>query len=161
MSAALRVLLLGLALAGTAWAHRLHVEARLEAGRVRVEVYFSDGTAPAGAEVVATREGAEVARGATDGAGVFTFVPPVAGRYAIAVVEPGLHRGRVEVEVAPADLAAPAAVATASVATAATTGPARGGGDDWKGTLAGLAAIAALALGLAWWQRRTDMQATA
>ncbi len=48
------------ALAAPARAHRLNVEARVEAGRVRVEVYFSDGATPAGAEVVVTRDGVEV-----------------------------------------------------------------------------------------------------
>lgn len=164
MSPALRALLLLLALAGTARAHRLNVEGRVEAGRVRVEVYFSDGTMPEGAEVVAVREGVEVARGATDATGRFSFAPPAAGRYAISVVEPGLHRGRVDVEVGVADLAAPtssaarAAPVTSSAPDAANL---RTGGDDWVRTLAGLATIGALALGLAWWQRRTGMRATA
>jgi nickel transport protein len=159
---ALRALLLLLALAGTARAHRLNVEGRVEAGRVRVEVYFSDGTTPEGAEVVAVREGVEVARGATDAAGRFSFAPPAAGRYAITVVEPGLHRGRVDVEVAPADLAPATSAATAATPTssAADAGHPRAGSDDWAGTLAGLVAIGALALGLTWWQRRAGMRAT-
>lgn len=162
MSPALRALLLVLALAGTARAHRLNVEGRVEAGRVRVEVYFSDGTTPEGAEVVAVREGVEVARGTTDATGRFSFAPPAAGWYAISVVEPGLHRGRVDVEVVPGALAPdPAVVGTAPTSSAppapvgsATPARTRGASDDWRGTLAGLLAIGALALGLAWWQRR-------
>lgn len=150
------------ALAAPARAHRLNVEARVEGGRVRVEVYFSDGTAPAGAQVVATRDGVEVARGLTDAAGGWTFAPPLAGRYEVAVTEPGLHRGRVEVEVRAAELAAsqPAtgAAATGAAATASATAPPasgrRPGGVDWPGVLLGLAIIALLGLGLTVWQRR-------
>ncbi len=156
MTSGLRALLLLLVLSGPALAHRLNVEARVEGGRVRVEVYFSDGTAPEGAEVVATREGAEVARGATDATGRWSFAPAAAGRYAIAVTEPGLHRGRVDVDVGPGELAAPAAAATALAATSTNT---RVATDDWRGTLGGLAAIAVLALGLAWWQRRAGRRA--
>lgn len=169
MSPALRALLLLLLLAGPVRAHRLTVEGLVEDGRVRVEVYFSDGTTPEGAEVVAVREGVEVARGVTDAAGRFSFVPPAAGRYAISVVEPGLHRGRVDVEVEPAQLAsspaAPAATSTGAVASSASPGAAPAGATDprgadgWRGTLAGLVAIGALALGLAWWQRRASARA--
>ncbi len=155
-------------LAGPARAHRLNVEARVEAGRVRVDVYFSDGTAPAGAEVVvATPGGAEVARGATDASGRWSFVPPAPGRYEVSVTEPGLHRGRAVVVVAPADVgragdvAGPTSAdvaAPASQTEAATPPPRSGwtdrGGVDWTRTLAGLLVIAALAAGLAAWQRR-------
>ncbi|MCO5166384.1 MAG: hypothetical protein M9894_08470 [Planctomycetes bacterium] len=139
-----------LALAGPARAHRLNVEARLEAGRVVVEVYFSDGTVPVGAEVVASREGVEVARGRTDAAGLWTFAPPGAGRYALAVTEPGLHRGRAAVDVRAADLPA---VEAGPPAPEAAPPPTRRDGTDWVGLAAGLAIITLLALGLGRLQR--------
>lgn len=139
-----------LALAGPALAHRLNVEARWEAGRVVVEVYFSDGTTPAGAEVIASRDGVEVARGRTDAAGQWTFTPPGAGRYALAVTEPGLHRGRAVVEV-PAP--GPATAAPTPNAPAAAAAPPEREGTDWVGLALGLAIIAALGLGLGLLQR--------
>lgn len=151
------------ALAAPARAHRLNVEARVEAGRVRVEVYFSDGATPAGAEVVVTRDGVEVARGATDAAGAWSFAPPGAGRYVVAVTEPGLHRGAAEVVVGQADLAAPAPLASATrpasserptSSAPASEPPAPRGGVDWAGTAAGVLLILVLAAGLSAWQRR-------
>ncbi|MBX3468366.1 MAG: hypothetical protein KF878_15955 [Planctomycetes bacterium] len=138
-----------LALAGPALAHRLNVAARWEAGRVVVEVYFSDGTTPAGAEVIASHDGVEVARGRTDAAGLWTFTPPGAGRYALAVTEPGLHRGRAVVEV-PATVPA---TAPTDAAPAAAAAPPEREGTDWVGLALGLAIIAALGLGLGLLQR--------
>ena len=150
---ALRAALLVLTLAGPAWAHRLNVEATLEAGRVTVLVYFSDGATPEGAEVVASRDGVEVARGRTDARGTWSFAPTAAGKHLLEVTEPGLHRGKVEVEVpALAPVAAPSS-ATPVPATSAIRVEPPPGGVDWVGSAAGLAVIAALALGLAWWQR--------
>lgn len=147
-----------LVLAGPALAHRLNVEARWEAGRVVVEVYFSDGTTPAGAEVIASRDGVEVARGRTDAAGLWTFAPPGAGRYALAVTEPGLHRGRAVVDVPPtgaptgAPTVTPTGPATGAPPPPAAAPPERDG-TDWAGLALGLAIIAALGLGLGLLQR--------
>lgn len=149
-----------LAVAGPARAHRLNVEARVEGGRVRVDVYFSDGTAPAGADVVVTRDGEEVARGQTDAAGAFWFAPPAAGRYGVAVTEPGLHRGQVEVLVADADLdvdlaeVAPLASVAAPGTASAGAPPAERSGGEWGRALVGVLVIVILAAGLGAWQRR-------
>lgn len=154
----LRPALLLLTLAGTAWAHRLNVEATVEPGRVTILVYFSDGTAPEGAEVVASRDGVEVARGRTDATGSFSFA--AAGRLRIQVTEPGLHRGQLEVEVPAAAVATIAAPTSATPAPVTTRVDPPRGGVDWLGSAGGLALIAALALGLAWWQRRGAVKPT-
>lgn len=161
-----------LALAAPARAHRLNVEARVEGPQVRVEVYFSDGTTPAGAQVTVTLEGVEVARGETDAAGRWAFKAPRAGRYEVAVTEPGLHRARVEVVVREADVAVvesasasataptsasptePTSASEAAPTSASEAARPERGGVDWARTLVGLVVIAALAAGLGAWQRR-------
>lgn len=159
-----------LALPAGARAHRLHAEARLDQGQVLLEVYFSDGTPAAGAEVTLRRvapeagsEGAEqvLARGQTDAGGRFRWSPPAPGTYELEVVEPGLHRARVEVTVAPgalsararedpaADPAHPTSGAPAAVASAGagspTAGAAARGAVPWGGVVSGLVVIALLA----------------
>lgn len=161
------------ATAAPARAHRLNVEARLEAGRAVVEVYFGDGTRPEGAEVVVTRDGVEVARGRTDATGRFWFAPAAPGRHAIAVTEPGLHRGQAALDVAPGDLVAAVTTRAAdaeaksglgetAASSSRTAGAARGADAEpkrvltveWRGLLAGLLVIGGLAAGLAALQRR-------
>ena len=166
-----------LALPAAARAHRLHAEARLDEGQVLLEVYFSDGSPSVGAEVTVRRAAPEagsqsvapeagrasidevLARGQTDARGAFRWRPPAPGRYGFEVLEPGLHRARVEVTVEagavstrvredlaadPAHPGSPAATASAGTAAGAPGAPARGA-IPWGGVVSGLFVVALLA----------------
>ena len=68
---ALGALVLALLAVAPAEAHRLQAEASVSPeGEVVLELFFSDGVTPEGAEVVVTQDGAEVARGLTESARV-------------------------------------------------------------------------------------------
>jgi hypothetical protein len=87
--------LLVLGLAGRpAEAHRIDIDLLpLPDGRIRAEVYYSDGKAAAGAEVVVQGAGGrEVARGTADGQGAFEFRAPPGEPISVVARHEGGHR---------------------------------------------------------------------
>ena len=71
------VLMLLLALSGTALAHDIAVWAEVVKGRVHVEAYFSDGSPVGDVPVeVSNSDGKILLTGHTNAKGVFDFVPP-------------------------------------------------------------------------------------
>ncbi len=81
------------ALAAKADAHALYVECKLRGETVRVEAYFDDDTPAAEAKIVVrTKDGAEVARGATNDKGVFAFAKPAPGKYVVVADAGQGHR---------------------------------------------------------------------
>lgn len=165
--------LLLLCLPAPALAHRLHAEVRQQGDEVLLEVYFSDGTTPEGAQVTVERAGVTVASGATDAAGTWRFRPPGPGSYRLSVTEPGLHRASltftiagVDPDVTPTeshpdaaadpDHAAPSAATAAppsSHPTATPAPPRHTAGVPWDRLGLGLLVIAGLAGALALAQR--------
>lgn len=155
-----------LLLAAPALAHRLNADARLVEGEVLLEVYFSDGAAPADATVEVLRGLEPIASGVADDQGRFRWRPPGPGRYLFVVTEPGLHKAQVEIDVpsaAPvavpdsASISVPASASEERAHARAPAGeadPPHRGGTPWGGVAAGLGVIAALTLILALAQRR-------
>jgi hypothetical protein len=74
------VLLIG---SSPAFAHQLHVTARLDGDRVRVEAYYSDDTPAQEARITISNGDQIVAEGQTDEKGVWTCVRPKPGSYAV------------------------------------------------------------------------------
>lgn len=165
------VLLAALFAAAPAHAHRLLAEATLDGDEVVLESFFGDGAPAARAEVTA-RRGEEVAwRGLTDEEGRARFRPPRPGRYVLEVIEPGLHRATVEIDV-PAGASAAAPVGSLAAAEAsgaageppASTPPPVARGVPWDRVGLGLLVIGALAALLpsrgaperSWLSRRDD-----
>ncbi|MFI5197609.1 MAG: carboxypeptidase regulatory-like domain-containing protein [Thermoanaerobaculia bacterium] len=71
------VLMLVLAISGTALAHDVAVWAEVVKGRVHVEAYFSDGSPVGDVPVeVSNAEGKVLLLGHTNAKGVFDFAPP-------------------------------------------------------------------------------------
>lgn len=170
MSRLLAALLL-VCLPAPALAHRLHAEVRQKGEDVLLEVYFSDGTTPAGAQVTVERAGQAVASGTTDAAGAWRFRPPGPGTYRLSVTEPGLHRATLLFTVAGADpdvtpteshpdpaadpdhAAPPASAPPASHTTVTPAWPRQADGVPWERLGLGLLVIAGLAGALALAQR--------
>jgi len=138
-----------------AWAHRLQLELfREEGGRLRCELFFSDGATPEGAELVLLRlEGdveRELARAESDAEGVACFTVPAPGRYRVEARDASLHRASRELEVAPDE----ASSSTAAVSSEPPAARSERGERPWGGVLGGLLVIALLAGGLRLWQAR-------
>ncbi len=76
-------------------AHRLDVDSRLlPDGRLRIEVFYSDGRPARKAEVIVRdSNGAQVARGACDAEGVFEFPAPPGMDLEVEALHEGGHRG--------------------------------------------------------------------
>lgn len=86
MRLALLVLVLLLATAVPASAHRLKLFATVEDGTIVGYAFFVGGGRPAGAALVIRDDaGAEVHRGATGGEGAFHWRPPAAATYRLSV----------------------------------------------------------------------------
>jgi len=108
MRSSLPLLVLLLA-AQSALAHNLMTDSRPAGGRLRVEVFYDDGT-PAQEARVTIRNGDEkVAEGRTDEKGVWVWETPVPGKYTVHGQSLG-HASRPEtVEITEADLSPAAA----------------------------------------------------
>lgn len=173
MSARGALLLAGvllLACPGASLAHRLHAEARLQDGQVTLEVYFSDGVTPEGAQVSVWRGEELLAEGLTDARGTWRWRPPGPGTYRLRVSEPGLHKAQVELTVphaaddpgqrvasspsGPADDPAHPATRSATGPSPAQPSPGPRGAVPWAGLVVGLGVIAGLGALLALLQRR-------
>jgi Carboxypeptidase regulatory-like domain len=85
--------LLTILITSTARAHDLSATARLEGGRVFIEAYFDDNTAPRDARIAVT-DGTEqvVAEGRTDDDGKWSFAAPPPGDYRLTVDAGGGHK---------------------------------------------------------------------
>jgi len=135
--------------AAPAQAHRIAIDSiRLPDGRLRVEVYYADGRPAMGAEItVRSAGGAEVARGTTDGGGIFEFTAPTSEDLEVEARHEGTHRAtqrilRREVPASPSPEALPAAAPGAQAPPAAAARP-RGAFPIWN-LLAGIVLIAIL-----------------
>ncbi len=79
--------------AARASAHDLGATARIERGRVFVETYFDDNSAPHDAHVIVTNgTGQVVAEGRTDGEGKWSFAVPPPGDYRLTIDAGGGHK---------------------------------------------------------------------
>ncbi len=88
------------AAAAPAWAHRLDLDLiPLDGGRLRAEVYYSDGRPAARAEIF-VRDGAgkEILRGFADAEGRFEFQPPLEAAFEVEARHEGGHRAARRVE---------------------------------------------------------------
>ncbi len=88
------------AVATPAWAHRMDLDLiALDGGRLRAEVYYSDGRPAAGAEI-AVRDGAgkEILRGVADPQGKFEFQRPAQAAFEVEARHEGGHRAARRVE---------------------------------------------------------------
>lgn len=88
------------AIATPARAHRMDLDlVALDGGRLRAEVYYSDGRPAAGAEIL-VRDGAgkEILRGVADPQGKFEFQPPVGVAFEVEARHEGGHRAARRVE---------------------------------------------------------------
>jgi hypothetical protein len=132
----------------TAFAHALHVEARLKGNQIRIEAFFSDDTPAQNARVsVANKLGEEVAAGKTDETGVFTIPRLAAEHYVVTVDAEDGHRTKVTVTI-PSDAALRARTSTpAETEVVVTEGPTRSERRrfPWLRVAIGLGAVAALA----------------
>jgi hypothetical protein len=85
--------LLAILITTHARAHELSATARLERGRVFVEAYFDDNTAPRDAQItVSDSAGHVVAEGRTDNHGKWSFAAPPPGDYRLRVDAGGGHK---------------------------------------------------------------------
>ena len=110
-------------LAEPAAAHRLKLFATVEAGAIAGYGFFIGGGRPQGATlVIRDAAGAEVFRGATDDAGVFSWRPPAPGDFALTIDARDGHVAEARIGAdrfaGDASGAAPAAAAPAPAATA-------------------------------------------
>jgi hypothetical protein len=140
--ALLAALILALARA-PAEAHRLDIDPRrLPGGRVRIELFYSDGRPAEGASVVARGpDGKEVARGSSGAGGVFEFQAPEGLELTVEARHGGGHLAACRI---------PAGAADPSPASARERGPFP------LGRLAlGIAIIGLLAALLRWALRRS------
>src|SRR5262245_49199303 len=76
-----------------AFAHRLHVEAKVAGDQLRVEAYYSDDTPAQEARITITRGDQPVAEGRTDERGVWTCPRPAPGTYTVRAESAG-HAAR-------------------------------------------------------------------
>lgn len=140
-------LVVWLAVAAPAFAHKLIVNAAPKGDRLRVEAYYEDDTPAEDAKVTVTLGDRIVAEGTTDDRGLWSCPLPADGTYLVKVVSAG-HVGRATVEIGgpiPTTEGDETAVDPAK-RTADTRTP-------WGKLVFGLGLIAAVALG-GWVLRR-------
>jgi hypothetical protein len=66
-----------------AFAHKLHVDARVAGDQVRVEAYYDDDTPAQQAKIAVLKNDVVIAEGRTDDKGVWTCAKPPAGTYTV------------------------------------------------------------------------------
>ena len=136
-----------LALPLFAHAHAVGVTAKLVGGDVRVEAFFDDDDPAAGARVtVRDSTDAVVAEGTTDGAGVWSFAVPPAGRYTVRLDAGDGHATTTVITV-------PQVAMEAEAISAGSSREARTGWHRWAAVAAGLFAIAAVTWVIRWVKR--------
>jgi hypothetical protein len=85
--------LVAILICASARAHDLSATARLERGRVLVEAYFDDNTAPRDAHItVADADGHIVSEGHTNEDGKWSFAAPPPGDYQLTIDAGGGHK---------------------------------------------------------------------
>lgn len=82
-----------------AFAHRLHVSARVDADRVRIEAYYDDDTPAQEAKITILQGETVIVEGRTDDKGVFEFLKPNPGSYEVRGASTG-HTAKEDFEIA-------------------------------------------------------------
>lgn len=142
-----------LAVATTASAHGVGVEATLKGAVVHVEAFFDDDTPAADSAVTVTAEGGRtVAEGKTDAKGMWSFPAPPPGTYRVALNAGDGHAAKTTLRVPPPESHPPAEATD----TLVSDGPTREEFTrfPWEKVALGLAGIGGLTAGAWWWGRR-------
>jgi hypothetical protein len=138
-------------------AHALGAECRIYGGRVVLEAYFSDDTPAPNAKVtVRDASGNTVATGVTDQDGRYSFPPPNPGSYTVVVDAGAGHEVKLSLNVPPPSLNSDGnSGATENSNLIAGPGRREFTRIPWEMLLLGLAAIAAIGVGLRVWLRHS------
>jgi nickel transport protein len=90
-----------LVLSSSAFAHKLHVDARVDGDLVRVEAYHDDDTPAQEAKITVLDGEKLIAEGRTDDKGVWTFAKPGPGSYLVRAASVG-HAAKTRLDIAAA-----------------------------------------------------------